>query len=182
MSDAFVGEIRIFGFNFPPRGWAQCNGQLLAISQNTALFSLLGTQFGGDGRVTFGLPDLRDSAPLHQGQGTGLSPYSVGDQTGSGIVTLQTSELPAHSHGMVADSAAATSTGAAGNMPALGGHVPITGPPALAVSSYTNVAPDTSTSMASLAGGGGGQPHNNLMPYLVLNYCIALQGIFPSRQ
>ena len=174
MSDQFVGEIRIFGFNFPPTGWAFCNGQLLPISQNTALFSLLGTYYGGDGKSTFALPNLQDSAPMHSGQGQGLSDRFLGEQSGSPFVTLLTSEMPAHVHTMRASAntvanvssatsatALARSNGAAVYAPSDGNNQPL---------AFQAMAPT-----------GGDLPHNNLMPYLVLNICIALQGVYPPR-
>ena len=168
MAEPFLGEIMIFGGNFPPRGWAACEGQLLSISQNTALFSLLGTTYGGDGRVTFGLPDLRARVPIHQGQGPGLSDRGLGEQLGSDTVTLMTPEMPAHVHsasgGPEDGSSSSPATAILGTTPA-------------AYSDSSNAtAPAGSVSVA-----GGGQPHENRQPYLTLNYVIALEGIFPSR-
>jgi len=176
MSDVFVGEIRIVGFTFAPTGWAFCNGQLMPISQNTALFSLLGTTYGGDGRSNFGLPNLQGCAPMHFGQGPGLSLYEQGDTGGTASVTLLASEMPAHNH--VANCAAVngTQTGPAGAVwatskvgrqglsfyAAAAGSGPLMHPQALAVA-------------------GGSQPHNNMPPFLTLNFIIALQGIFPAR-
>jgi microcystin-dependent protein len=174
MSDQFVAEIRIFPFNFPPTGWAFCDGQLMPISQNTALFALLGTFYGGDGKSTFGLPNLKSSAPIHQGQGNGLSDYDLGQQSGVETVTLLVSEIPFHIHNVAAHTAdpgdnsvpgptisLATSTGAFAY--------------ASGQQSFKLMAPQ------SLAPAGGSLPHNNMMPYLTLNFCIALQGIFPPR-
>ena len=172
MSDPFVAEIRIFPFNFAPKGWAFCNGQLLPISQNTALFSLLGTNYGGDGRSTFGLPNLQGRAVMHPGQGPGLSPRSLGETGGSDTVTLLQSQMPSHTHALVASNEIGEDRKAAGEAAArstggpLYGPVPAT-PVALAVESVSVL--------------GGSQPHNNLMPYLTLNFCIALQGVFPPR-
>lgn len=172
MADQFVAEIRIFGFNFAPRGWAFCNGQLMAISQNTALFSLLGTTYGGDGRSTFGLPNLQGSAALGSGQGPGLSLYDLGQIGGSSNVTLLASEIPQHTHtGMKANARAAISNNPNGAAPAL-----TTGN-----FTYVSTAPNTNLSSASTTIVGASQPHNNYMPSLVLNFCIAMQGVFPSR-
>ena len=178
MSDPFVAEIRIFPFNFAPKGWAFCNGQLLPLSQNTALFSLLGTTYGGDGRSTFALPDLQGSAPLHTGSsqpGPGLSIYDLGQTGGSGNVTLLTTEMPIHPHTMSAH-----------NGDQADHQIP--GPnTALAQSAngaaYQNV---TNTNLVQLSPNalsptGSNLPHNNMMPYLTLNFCIALQGVFPPR-
>ena len=173
MSDQFVAEIRIFPFNFPPTGWAFCNGQLMPISQNTALFSLLGTYYGGDGKSTFALPDLQGSAPMQQGQGQGLSDRVLGEMSGVESITLLVSEIPVHMHTLKAiidpgDNSVpgptmvlATSAGATAY---------VTGSPALTPMAFQALPP-----------AGGGLPHNNMQPYLTLNYCIALQGIFPQR-
>jgi microcystin-dependent protein len=172
MADAFVAEIRIFGFNFAPRGWALCNGQLLAISQNTALFSLCGTTYGGDGRSTFALPNLQGNAALGFGGGPGLSLYDLGETGGSSSVTLLQSEIPAHTHtGMKANARAAISNNPGGAAPAL-----TTG-----TFTYDSTAPTTALSASSLQTVGNSLPHNNYMPSLVLNFCIATQGVFPPR-
>jgi microcystin-dependent protein len=171
MADPFVAEIRVFPFNFAPKGWAWCNGQLLPISQNTALFSLVGTFYGGDGKSNFALPNLEGSAPVHQGQGPGLSEYFLGQQSGTDTVTLQVSEMPSHPHGL----RAATSLGDNPN------------PQAHSLARYQNAYQSTTnanlTQMAlqMLPVQGGSQPHNNDMRLLVLNFCIALQGVFPAR-
>jgi microcystin-dependent protein len=174
MSDQFVGEIRIFGFNFPPTGWAFCNGQLFPISQNTALFSLLGTFYGGDGKSTFALPDLQGSVPIHQGQGPGLSLRDIGETGGGPAVTLIDSELPAHNHQMAGNTVA-------GNLSSPGNNLwaPLSGrtPPNL----YSSGPANTTMSPSALGIAGGSLPHNNMSPYLVLNFCIALQGVFPPR-
>jgi microcystin-dependent protein len=182
MADPFVAEIRIFGFNFAPKGWAFCNGQLIPISQNTALFSLLGTTYGGDGKSTFALPNLEGSVGIQPGQGKdrsqpgppkNLSLYDLGQQGGTEVVTLLETEMPAHNHAVFANS----------------------NPSNLATPSsarsWARSAPGTAynaggsglTEMAPQAAGvtGGGLPHNNLMPYLTLNFCIAMQGVFPPR-
>lgn len=172
MSNPFVAEIRIVGFNFAPTGWAQCDGQLLPISQNTALFSLLGTFYGGDGKSTFALPNLQGSVAIHQGSGAGLSQRFVGEQSGSQTETLIISEMPLHTHTATANISPATlgtgdtTTGFARS----GGGSAYKGGPA-------NVALDPTT----LAISGSSLPHNNMMPYLTLNYVIAMQGVFPAR-
>jgi len=173
MSDQFLAEIRAFPFNFAPTGWATCDGQIMAISQNTALFSLLGTTYGGDGRVTFALPNLQGSVPVQPGQGQGLQQVFLGETFGESSVTLIQAEMPAHSHTMQAGTLPGNQTD-----PALHELTRASGaflydlPPAT-----PSVA--MATSMINVAG--GGQPHNNMMPYLTLTYCIALQGIFPQR-
>ena len=173
MADPFVAEIRIFGFNFAPTGWAQCNGQLLPISQNTALFSLLGTFYGGDGKSTFALPNLQASAPVHQGQGQGLSEYFLGQQGGSEFVTLIESEMPAHQHTLRAYNDV--------------GEDRIPGPTeSLARSTggllYAVSGSNVAMAFQELTPAGGSLPHNNMQPYLTLNFCIAMQGVFPPRQ
>jgi microcystin-dependent protein len=172
MADQFVAEIRIFPFNFPPTGWAFCNGQLMPISQNTALFSLLGTFYGGDGKSTFALPNLQDSAPMHQGQGQGLSERFLGEQSGSESVTLLQSEIPAHTHNLLAVGGIADAKAPSGNSFAVSQNGNI----------YTAaVSPQVTMAQATLSAAGGTLPHNNMMPYLTVNFCIALQGIFPPR-
>lgn len=174
MSDPFVAEIRMFGFNFPPTGWAFCNGQLMPISQNTALFSLLGTFYGGDGKSTFALPNLQDSSPLSQGQGSGLSQYFVGQSGGTETVTLLDSEMPAHSHQARANSGGAGLASPANNIWAsLQGRTP----PNL----FQSGAPNAPMNPLALSVTGSSFPHNNRQPYLGLNFCIALQGVFPAR-
>lgn len=171
MADPFVAEIRMFPFNFAPKGWAWCNGQLMPISQNTALFSLLGTVYGGDGKSTFALPDLEGSAPMHPGQGPGLSLHDLGEIGGSESVTLLESEMPAHSHTVTSVVLPGDSPIPTNNIPAaVPGDKPYNAGPA-----NTTMAPQA----ASLAG--GSLPHNNLMPYLTVNFTIALQGVFPPR-
>jgi microcystin-dependent protein len=176
MADPFVGEIRMFGFNFAPRGWAFCNGQLMPISQNTALFSLLGTFYGGDGKSTFALPDLQGSVPIHQGQGAGLSQRVIGESGGEQSVTLLESEMPLHSHMALASNSVTSPTSVPTNnvWGALPGRP--TPPPI-----YASVNPNTAMSPSALAPAGGSQPHNNMSPYLCVNFCIALQGVFPAR-
>ena len=172
MTDPFVAEIRVFGFTFAPKGWAMCNGQLLPISQNTALFSLLGTTYGGDGKSTFALPNLNGAAPMHQGQGPGLTRRDLGETGGNDHVTLLESEMPVHTHPLNASAAEGID-----RTPANGRFANEIG----GINSYA--APSGSTDFApqTLSATGGGLPHNNLQPYLTLNFCIALQGIFPPR-
>jgi len=160
MSEPFVGEIRMFGFGFAPQGWALCNGQLLPINQNQALFSLLGTTYGGDGRTTFALPDMQSRVPVCQGQGPGLSSYAEGQAGGAETVTLAATQMPGHNHPVKASSS-----------------------PASSASHIYAAKPDTSTVMNAdmLGAAGGSQPHDNIQPYLAVNFCIALNGIFPSR-
>jgi microcystin-dependent protein len=170
--DPFVAEIRIVGFNFAPTGWAQCNGQLLPISQNTALFSLLGTMYGGDGKSTFALPNLQGNGAVHQGQGQGLSERFIGEQGGAQFVTLLESEMPVHTHSLnasplVASTAIPTADTALSR--SAGG------------SNYISQAPNTAMALQELAPAGGSLPHNNMMPYLVMNYVIAMQGVYPQR-
>lgn len=173
MSDPFVAEIRMFGGNFAPTGWAQCNGQLLPISQNTALFSLLGTFYGGDGKSTFALPNLQGASPLGQGQGAGLSEYFLGQESGSDNITLLISEIPAHNHFVeayqddLAVGVVPSPTQVIGK--AKGGSVPF--------------RPNSNTTMAfnALSVAGGSLPHNNMMPFLVVTFIIAMQGVFPPR-
>jgi microcystin-dependent protein len=171
MADPFVAEIRVFPFNFAPKGWAWCDGQLLPLSQNTALFSLLGTTYGGDGKSNFALPDLQGRAPMHPGQGPGLSLHDLGETGGSETVTLLESEIPSHGHTLRASQADATTRITAGQMPAT----------SLGLSLYGAPAANVSMSDNTLAPAGGDQPHNNLQPYLTFYFNIALQGVFPPR-
>jgi microcystin-dependent protein len=174
MADPFVAEIRIFPFNFAPNGWAWCDGQLLPLSQNTALFSLLGTTYGGNGKSNFALPDLQGNAPMFWGQGPGLSLYDLGQTGGSQTVTLLESEIPSHSHGLMAAAQIATS----------GVPSPSVG---LGRSRGMNLYQSNTTqnvvqmSPCALGPAGGSLPHNNMMPYLTFYFCIALQGVFPPR-
>ena len=173
--DPFVAEIRIFPFNFAPKGWAFCDGQILPLSQNTALFSLLGTTYGGDGKSNFALPDLQGSVPVEQGQGPGLSLYDLGQQGGEETVTLLQSEIPVHTH---QPKAHAQDSGTIFNPgPAV---VPASADGGFAYNTVTNSSL-TQFAPQALAPAGGSLPHNNMMPYLTLNFCIALQGVFPPR-
>lgn len=169
--DPFVAEIRIFSFVFAPKGWALCDGQLLPISQNTALFSLLGTVYGGDGKSTFALPNLRDAIPVGTGQGSGLSDHYLGEQSGSETVTLIQSEIPSHNHRVVVSESDANSRLPGAQMWANGQGVQV----------FSNGPLNTTLAPTALAVAGADFPHNNLMPYLTLNYCIAMQGVFPAR-
>lgn len=180
MSNPFLGEIRMFGGNFQPLGWAFCNGQLLAISQNDALFALLGTTYGGDGVTTFGVPDLRGRIPVHAGQGPGLSNRNLGEFAGTEEVVLTTPNLPVHSHGLATTAQAGTT-----NIPGTGVILADQGP---AGSTQTPVyipasPPPTPVGMHPNSTGlsGTNAPHDNMQPYLAVNYIIALQGVFPSR-
>ena len=171
-TEPFIGQIQTFGFNFAPRGWAKCDGQLLAISSNTALFSLLGTTYGGDGRTTFGLPDLRGRAALHQGGGPGLTNRKIGQKAGAETVTLNASTMPTHTH--VATLKATTSDGAPGTPT---GKVLAPKNQYLTGTSNTNMGASSITN----ANTGGSQAITNMQPFQVINYCIALQGLFPSK-
>lgn len=177
MSDVFLGEIRMFGFNFPPRGWAFCMGQIQSIAQNTALFSLLGTTYGGNGTTTFALPDLRGRVPLHFGQGPGQPDYVLGEEAGEEFVGLLTNEMPAHTHQAVALSTADAGDPSTDGMWATAPEAMYGGLPPV----NTNGAISGAMSFLALQTTGGGQAHNNMPPYVVVNYCIALQGIFPAR-
>jgi microcystin-dependent protein len=175
MANPFLAEIRIFPYNFAPKGWAMCNGQLMPISQNTALFSLLGTTYGGNGKSNFALPNLQGCAPMQPGQGPGLSLRDLGETGGEQTVTLLQTEMPAHNHSLQAFAGRGANTNAPGPTVTLsssqGNYV------------YDSTAPNPPAQMNSgvLAPSGGNQPHNNLQPCLTLNFCIALQGIFPAR-
>jgi microcystin-dependent protein len=179
MSDEFVAEIRIFPFNFAPTGWAFCNGQLLPISQNTALFSLLGTTYGGDGSSTFALPDVQGNAPLQPGTGQGLTPRALGETAGVENITLITSEMPQHTHFLNVRGSAGNTNSAAGGFPSTGGWVE--GSKFGVVQAYTTQAADTLMAANEIGFNGASLPHTNMQPYLTLNFCIALQGVFPPR-
>jgi microcystin-dependent protein len=177
MSNPFVAEIRIFPFNFAPVGWAFCNGQILSLSQNTALFSLLGTTFGGDGRSNFALPNLQGNAPMHPGQGPGLSLHDLGETGGSTTVTLLSSEIPIHAHSI--NCIDGSRVGGQSGQP---GNAILTKTGGIPASAYTSGATQNQTMAANMvATVGSSQPHNNMMPYLTLNFCIAMQGVFPPR-
>jgi microcystin-dependent protein len=172
VADPFVAEIRIFPFNFAPQGWAWCDGQLLPLSQNTALFSLLGTTYGGNGKSNFALPNLQGRAPMHPGQGPGLSLHDLGETGGSPTVTLLESEIPAHAH----------------SLRAVPDPADVQGPsPARSLArsapgfAYLAGSPSATLAAEALAPAGGDQPHNNMMPFLTFYFCIALQGVFPPR-
>ena len=171
MADPFMAEIRIFPFNFAPKGWAWCNGQLIPISQNTALFSLLGTTYGGDGKSTFALPNLQGRAPMHPGQGPGLSLHDLGETGGAETVTLLESENSAHPHTLLASALPADQPVPTGNYTATPSADNIYGGAAFPI--------EGDASALSIAG--GSQPHNNMQPYLTVNFCIAMQGVYPPR-
>lgn len=170
--DPFIGEIRMFGGNFAPRGWAMCDGQILQIAQYQALFSLLGTTYGGDGRVTFALPDLRGRVPIHVGTGNGLSPKRLGERSGTETNTLSVNNLPSHSHTINAVTEDGNQSTPAGNLPA---------GTKLLDKEYSNAARNTTMNATMVNNTGNNQEVNNMQPYLTVNYIIALQGIFPSR-
>jgi len=172
MSEPFIAEIKMFGGNFAPRNFAMCSGQLLSIAQNTALFSLLGTTYGGDGKSTFALPNLQGRAPMHPGQGPGLSLHDLGETGGTEIVTLLASEIPVHSHALRANTIDLGDT----NVPSPNASLAQSSGGTL----YQTVA-NTTMAAETLATSGGGQPHNNMQPYLTLYFNIALQGVFPPR-
>jgi microcystin-dependent protein len=178
--EPFLGQVSIFACNFAPSGWALCEGQLLPIAQYTALFSLLGVNFGGNGVNIFGLPDLRGRAPLGIGQGLGLSPYAIGEVGGEESVTISSTTYPAHSHALNAAAGAAGSNAPAGAVEAGGQTGGRGGTVNLALYSASGAATPLAPAALSTAAGGGG-PHNNRQPYLGLNFCIALRGIFPPR-
>jgi len=174
MADPFVAEIRIFPFNFPPKNWAWCDGQLLPLSQNTALFSLLGTTYGGDGESNFALPDLQGRAAMHPGQGPGLSLHDLGETGGSETVTLLESEIPAHIHDMRVSASAAVLSAPTGNV--------LSKPRRGAAQFQSNVSSNlVQLAPEALAPAGNGQPHNNMQPYLTFYFCIAMSGVFPTR-
>jgi len=171
VADPFVAEIRIFPFNFAPKGWAWCDGQLLPLSQNTALFSLLGTTYGGDGKSNFALPDLQGRTPMHPGQGPGLSLHDLGEQGGSETVTLLESEIPSHSHTFNGSTQLALQNDPNQQNWAVGDGINL----------YAAPNPTVPMAAEAIAPAGGDQPHNNMQPYLTFYFCIALQGVFPPR-
>ncbi len=171
MSEPFIAEIRIFAGNFAPRGWAFCDGQLLPISENSALFSLVGTTYGGDGRTTFGLPDLRGRVPMHAGNGPGLSDRRLGQKGGAETETLTVNQMPSHTHTARGSNQTANTAKPEGHTWAVD----------VADSTYTDTAPDVNMNAQAVASTGGSQAHGNVQPYRVVSYIIALQGLFPSR-
>jgi len=171
MSNPFIGEIRMVGFTFAPRGWALCNGQIMSIAQNTALFSLLGTTYGGNGQTTFALPDLRGRVPIHFGQGPGLSSYVQGEVAGTENVTLLQAQIPAHTHTVACSSDDPTTADPNNAFPST--------PTTKIYASSATAGRAMNPGILSIIG--GNQPHSNLQPFLVINFCIALEGIFPSR-
>jgi microcystin-dependent protein len=171
MSSQYIGEIRMFGGNFAPIDWALCNGQTIAIDQNPALFQLIGTTYGGDGQATFQLPNLQSRIPVHQGDGQGLSPYVMGEILGTESITLTTQQMPSHQHTPQVRTDTGTQGGPGGNLLAASGDAAM----------YTVQQPNTPLNASSLQVVGGSQPHDNMQPYLVVNFIIALFGIFPTQ-
>jgi microcystin-dependent protein len=179
MADPFLGEIRMFGFNFAPSGWQLCNGQTLAISQYAALFALLGTTYGGNGTTTFQLPNLQGQVPIHQGSGGG-GVYVIGEASGSPTVTMLASNMPAHNH--LVNAVTSTSGNVAQPAAAYPATVQITGETkGGTVNTYSTASPNAQMNPAMITSAGGNVPHNNMQPYLVVNFCIAMSGLFPSR-
>ncbi|OON68235.1 phage tail protein [Hymenobacter sp. CRA2] len=181
MDEAYIGSIVLFAGTFAPRGWAFCNGQQLSIAQNTALFSILGTTYGGNGQTTFGLPDLRGRVPVHSGmsQGPGLSPYQLGQMSGTENVTLTTAELPAHNHQLNVSKSAGSVSNPAGGFLAITNGTDVNGE-SVTVNAYAPNG-DATAAPASIGLAGGNKPVNLVQPVLGLNYIICLQGLFPSR-
>jgi microcystin-dependent protein len=174
--EPFIGQIVAFGFNFAPKNWAQCNGQIMPIAQNTALFSLIGTTYGGDGVTTFALPDLRGRVAINQGTGPGLSPYTIGQKAGTETVTLNMDQMPAHNHTALLRGNSEDANSGEANNKTLG---------VANANIYNTNAPETGEALnpgsIQVAAAGGNQPHPNMQPYLAVNYCICLYGIFPQR-
>ena len=170
MSDPFIGEIRLVGFNFAPRGWALCDGQLLSIAENDALFALIGTTYGGDGQSTFALPDFRSRMPIHQGTGSSGTSYTMGESSGTETVTLIVNQIPTHTHQAQAQSGAGNQPGPGGNIWASSG-----------LNQYNSSAADSDMNAQAITSTGGNLPHDNMMPFLTINFVIALEGIFPTR-
>ena len=181
MSQPFLGQIALFPYNFAPKGWALCQGQLMSISQNTALFSLLNTYYGGDGKSTFALPDLQGRVPVGTGQGPGLSPYTIGEEIGVERVTLISSENAIHNHSLNATTDGGTVVTASGNQLADAFSGSRTSANLGLIYSGTSNNPNTSLAPNAITPTGGNLPHNNIQPYQCLSYCIALQGIYPAR-
>lgn len=173
MAEPFLAEIIMFGGNFAPRGWALCNGQLLQISSNTALFSILGTTFGGDGRTTFALPDMRGRIPIHDGTGPGLSPYRLGQRGGTETIPLNANQLPAHTHAVQCANKGGNERSPVGAYPAVDG----TG----VAANFSDRPANATSKWPETTNAGSGQAHNNVQPFQCVNFIIALQGIFPSR-
>lgn len=182
MSNPYMGEIRPFGFNFAPRGWMLCRGQIMAISSNTALFSLLGTTYGGNGQNTFGLPDLQGRVPVGAGSGPGLSQYVLGEVTGQPTETLLISEIPSHTHSFQVSNAQANTNTAAGNLLARGNFDDGSnlGPEAAFIAA-TAAGPLTPLAAQAILPVGNGLPHENMMPFLTVNFCICVSGVYPAR-
>jgi microcystin-dependent protein len=172
MSQPYIGEIRMFGFSFPPNGWALCNGQLMPISENDVLFAVIGTTYGGDGETTFALPNLQSRHPLHMGTGPGGVTYQIGEAGGIETETLTTNQMPIHSHNALGNTGAGNSASPANNFWAANANT--------AAVEYTATA-NSDMNAATIAPAGGSQPHDNLMPYLAINFSISLFGIFPSQ-
>lgn len=170
--EAYLGEIGIIGFNYPPKGWAFCNGQILSIAQNQALFSLLGTVYGGDGRTTFALPNLQGRVPIHFGQGSGLSKYPLGQAGGVESVTLNMDQMPAHDH---------AGSCSPGNGSAPGPANSVWATTSTGEKPYSTATPDGQMNSQGISPAGGGKPHENIQPYLALNFAICLAGVFPSQ-
>jgi microcystin-dependent protein len=179
MAEPFLGQIAVFPYAFAPQGWMDCAGQLLAVQQFAALFSLLGTQYGGNGTSNFVLPDLRGRVPVGQGQGPGLSNYFMGDQDGAAAVTITTAMMPSHIHSLNADTATSSTNASSGNLLSRA-QVGTPQEPTKALI-YSAITPDTPLAPQAIGLVGGNQPHNNMQPYLGLRYCIAIRGIFPQR-
>jgi microcystin-dependent protein len=178
MAEPYLGQIQTFGFNFAPTGWMQCNGQLLSIAAYSALFALLGTTYGGNGTTTFGLPDLQGRVAISQGQGAGLSNYVIGEASGSETVTLLSTQMPLHSHAV---NAVSGTTGAGTTPTNAVPCQPLVIPNTTHVSPYSTSTANTTMSNTMIGTAGGNQPHNNMQPFLTVNYCIAYVGIFPTR-
>jgi len=180
MADPFIGEIRPWALNFAPFGWSFCEGQIMNIQQSTALFSILGVTYGGDGKTTFNLPDLKGRAPMHMGRGPGLSTRTLGQKTGDENVALTTSQIPPHYHAVMAKNINAGTASPGGAMLAKSGK-PSGGRDPLVIKSYVPGAPGVQMATSAISGTGSGQAHFNMQPFTVVNMCIALQGLYPVR-
>ncbi|MCH7412102.1 tail fiber protein [Belliella sp. R4-6] len=179
--EPLIGQIMMFAGTFAPKGWAYCEGQLISISQNQALYSILGNTYGGDGINNFALPDLRGRAPIHKGHGPGLSPINLGEQGGTEKVTLDMSNMPAHNHALNVSNSAGTSFNPEGNVPAASQFQENRQSPVINVNSYNGNFPNTAMSPSTISVQGGNQPFNSRNPYLGINYIIALEGVYPMR-